>query len=131
MKQDKNMEYIVSLILQIGVLLSALIIILGIIVFFNQHGQYAYPLSSPSYHLYSSSRFYYPHNFKDLYRSVANGRGTGIIVLGVLLLILTPIIRVAASVVLFLRSKDRPMALITFIVLTILGASFYLGAIGH
>jgi uncharacterized membrane protein len=49
---------------------------------------------------------------------------------GLLLLILTPILRVAVSVLMFLLERDRPFVLITAAVLAALVLSFLLGKTG-
>jgi uncharacterized membrane protein len=48
------------------------------------------------------------------------------VVLGVLLLILTPILRVAVGVLSFMYEKDAPMTVVTLYVLAVLIASFFL-----
>jgi uncharacterized membrane protein len=52
--------------------------------------------------------------------SIMNGRGRGVIQLGLLLLIATPIARVAFSVVGFALERDRMYVVFTLIVLAIL-----------
>ena len=49
--------------------------------------------------------------------------------LGVLILILTPILRVAVGVLSFLYEKDPPMALVTLYVLVVLVGSFFLAGV--
>ena len=52
------------------------------------------------------------------------GRGQGLIQLGALLLIATPIARVAFSVYVFARQRDRLYIVVTLIVLILLLGSF-------
>jgi uncharacterized membrane protein len=126
MKQNINSEdrfyQIISWVLKLGVIASTLLIILGIKLFFN-HTQ------TGSYHNYSVPSFVFPHTFKSLSASVTKSSGLGYIVLGLLMLILTPILRVAASIILFAIKKDRPMTIVTTMVLIILLASFLLGTL--
>jgi uncharacterized membrane protein len=56
-------------------------------------------------------------------RAALDLRGRGLIQLGVLLLIATPVARVAVSLVAFLRQRDRTYALVTAFVLLVLLAS--------
>jgi uncharacterized membrane protein len=52
--------------------------------------------------------------------AVAQGNGIGVLQLGLLILIATPITRVAASVILFLRDRDALYVGVTLLVLTML-----------
>jgi uncharacterized membrane protein len=49
---------------------------------------------------------------------------------GLLLLIATPVLRVAVSVLAFVYQRDRTFVIITSVVLTLLLASFVLGKAG-
>jgi uncharacterized membrane protein len=62
-----------------------------------------------------------------LLADLAAGGGTGLIVLGLFVLIATPVLRVAASAGLFARQGDRLYAVITTVVLALLLGSFLLG----
>lgn len=55
------------------------------------------------------------------------GRGQGLIQLGVLLLIATPVARVAFSVYVFLRQRDRLYVIVTLAVLALLLFSLFSG----
>ncbi len=59
---------------------------------------------------------------------LANAPGPTLVLLGVLLLLLTPIARVAVSLGLFARARDRPFVAITAFVLAVLALSFAIGA---
>lgn len=52
------------------------------------------------------------------------------IIIGLFVLIATPVVRVGVSVVLFLHQRDRKFVLITLLVLVLLLASFLLGRAG-
>ncbi len=56
--------------------------------------------------------------------------GQSVVALGLLILILTPILRVAISIVLFALERDHAFVVITTAVLSILIASFFLGKAG-
>lgn len=120
-KTTKQIEVIVSTVLQIGVSVSAIFIFLGIILFFKKSR------INNNYRYYISRSFHFPHSFIGLFSSIKGGHPVSYIVLGVLLLILTPVLRVATSIFLFLYKKDIPMSLVTLFVLIILFFSFYLG----
>ena len=120
-KQHKTNELVVSLVLQIGVAISSAIILLGVILFFVHSHQIG------SYHQFTSPNYSFPHSISELKTSIKNGDGAGFIELGVLLLIFTPILRVATSILLFKRQKDVPMTTVTLFVLLVLIGSFILG----
>lgn len=56
-------------------------------------------------------------NWSQIFVEIGKGRGFAFIELGVLLLILTPILRVASSTVMFALERDWTYALITLVVL--------------
>lgn len=60
---------------------------------------------------------------------MAELRGPAIVVLGLLILMATPVARVAVSIVLFLEERDETYAAITAIVLRLLILSFVLGTV--
>ena len=120
-KTVSSMELIVSSVLQAGVIISSVIILAGLFLFFLHDKQ------SGSYHQFTRAGYLFPHNLANLIAAVKSGSGVGLIDLGVLILILTPVLRVATSILLFLRRKDPPMTVVTLFVLLILIGSFILG----
>ncbi len=122
----RRTEVAISLVLRIGVIVSVLIITVGLVVMFAHHSAYLPITGGTSYHNLTSPTTPFPHSFTALGHSIAAGEGQGIIVLGVMILVLTPVIRVAVGVLAFLNEKDVPMALVTFIVLVVLVGSFFL-----
>ena len=115
-----QIELIISFVLQAGVIISSLAIVIGLILFFTTQ-------SAISYKYYISNKFIFAHTIPSVINSIKTGNAVGFIVLGVLLLILTPILRVATSIMLFIYKKDAPMGIVTLCVLLILIGSFYLG----
>lgn len=120
-KPDESFEVLISTVLKIGVALSSFLILFGLVLFLIQHG------SGSSYKSYTSKSFSYPHNLKALSSSLASFKAIGIITLGSLLLILTPMFRVASSIIVFIKTKELPMILVTVVVLVVLIGSFILG----
>jgi len=111
---DQRLEVIISVLLRTGVLISAAVVFLGGICFLSKHGN-----EQPEYHVF--------HATADTYRSVwgvihAVGPSDcqAIIQVGLLLLILTPIARVAFSLVGFALERDRIYVELTSVVLVIL-----------
>jgi uncharacterized membrane protein len=125
----RKVEVVISLVLRIGVVVSVLVIAAGLGLMFAHHGAYLPVRGHFSYRRLTSRSTPFPHSFSSLGRSIARGQGRGIIVLGVLILILTPVLRVAVGVLSFLYEKDLPMALVTLYVLVVLVGSFFLAGV--
>ncbi len=122
-------EITISRILKTGVIISSLLVLTGITIFIAHHNSLISPQGGPAYKQYVTSGFRFPHSLSSISSALKNGSGLGIIMLGVLLLIITPIIRVAASILLFMRQRNTPMALVTLFVFCVLVLSFVIGAI--
>ncbi len=122
----RKVEIAISLVLRIGVSLSVLVIAVGLAIMFSHHSDYTSFTGSFSFKQLTSSTSQFPHSFSGLAHSVASGQGRGIVVIGVMILIATPILRVAVGVISFLYEHDVPMALVTLYVLIVLIGSFFL-----
>jgi|SRR5579871_357931 uncharacterized membrane protein len=97
---DQKIEIIVANLLRIGVTSAAAIVLLGGIVFLARHG------AAPArYGLFAGEPSNLTH-WKGILRAAFGLRGRGIIQLGLLLLIATPVARVAFSVVAFALERD-------------------------
>ena len=95
-------------ILRVGVVSSVAVMLLGVVVRFSQ--------KVPSVARMQSARF--DDHLSVLAQGVAAGQGRSIIEVGILLLVLTPILRVATSMVLFLaEERDLFYTLVTLAVL--------------
>jgi uncharacterized membrane protein len=125
----RKVELAISLVLRIGVVVSVAVIAVGLGLMFAHHGAYV-PISGHlSYRELTSNSTSFPHSFASLRSSIALGQGRGIVVLGVLILILTPVLRVAVGVLSFIYEKDPPMAIVTLYVLFVLVGSFFLAGV--
>lgn len=69
----------------------------------------------------------FPHSLQEVWAGLLGLHPQAFIALGLLLLIATPVLRVAASVVAFAIERDRLYVVITLVVLAILITSFLLG----
>lgn len=130
--QDPRMrraELIISAVLRVGVLTSMIVILAGALLTFVRHREY---VTSPAeLRRLTEPGAAVPQTLHDVGKGVAQLRGQSIVVAGLLLLILTPVIRVAASIVAFAFQRDRTYVMITSFVLVLLLLSFALGrAIG-
>lgn len=69
-------------------------------------------------------------SYAGVVTAIRNGQAYGVIVLGLLLLLLTPVLRVAVSIAAFLIERDRLYAVITTVVLLLLLTGILLGKAG-
>ena len=111
---DQRLEMVIGVLLQVGVLLAAAVVVLGGILFLARHGS-----SIPSYHVFQGE----PTDLRTvsgIFRYALAFEGRGIIQLGLLLLIATPVARVVFSIAGFALERDHMYVVITIIVLAIL-----------
>lgn len=114
----RQAEVVVSHVLRWGVILSAAIIALGVVLFYVQY------LGG---HASTAAVRAFPHTLGAEIAALRAGQAVGVIVLGLLLLLLTPVLRVAVSIVVFAIEHDWLYTVITLIVLIILFISFFSG----
>ena len=122
--KDKDMQAIIGWILRIGVSASMIIVFIGGVFFVYRHGH-----SIPDYRDFKGVP-YFIHNTGGILEGVRNLKGQAIIQLGIILLIATPVIRVAFSAVGFIIEKDYLYTAISIIVLLIIFASMLSGYAG-
>ena len=111
---DQRIEIIISALLRTGVLLAATVVLLGGICFLTKHGS-----EQPEYRVFHSA----PAAYRDIaavIHHIGPGDCRAVIQAGLLLLILTPIARVAFSLAGFALERDGTYVVLTFIVLAIL-----------
>ena len=125
----RKVELVISMVLRVGVIVSALIILVGLGLMFAHHSSYLSIRGGVSYKTLTSSGTQFPHSFAAVISSLSHWGGRGVVVLGVMVLILTPVLRVAVGVLSFLYERDIPMATVTFYVLLVLIASFFLAGL--
>ncbi|MST32379.1 DUF1634 domain-containing protein [Acidimicrobiaceae bacterium USS-CC1] len=125
----RKVEVAISLVLRIGVVLSVAVIAVGLGLMFAHHPDYVAITGRFGYRHLTSRGAPFPHSFAALGRAIGAGEGRGIIVLGVLILILTPVLRVAVGVLAFIYEKDPPMTIVTLYVLIVLVGSFFLAGV--
>jgi uncharacterized membrane protein len=111
---DQRTEEIISLLLRVGVTLSAAIVLLGGLYYLARHGA-----EMPNYRIFHGEP-YELRTVNGILQYVGSLHARGVIQLGLLLLILTPIARVIFSVWAFLVERDRLYVVITLVVLAIL-----------
>jgi uncharacterized membrane protein len=114
---DDAIERLLAYLLQAGVLLATLLVLAGGIVYLLRHGG-----STPHYSQFVGE----PEELSSvggIIRSALTGEGRGLIQLGLLVLVATPVLRVAGSLVAFALLRDRTYVVLTSIVLVLLAAS--------
>lgn len=112
-----DVEIIISKSLRIGVMLSAVTILVGLLMFLSS-GNSGYPGNS------------YPTTLTEIVKGLLLLKPYGIIMTGLLILISTPVFRVGVSVIVFFKEKDYLYVKITAVVFAILLFSFMLGKVG-
>jgi uncharacterized membrane protein len=116
---DQRVEAIIGGLLRAGVLLSAFVVLCGAAVYLVRHGE-----SPADYSVFHGE----PNALKSvagILRYTFAFRGRGMIQLGLLLLIATPVARVAFSVFAFAGERDWMYASFSFLVLAILLYSLF------
>ena len=126
-KEPHWVDLAISRLLRTGVLLSIAVIATGMIITFVHHPSYF--SSRPALGSLTSTEVHYPRTLVAVLQGTIAGRGQAIISLGVLLLIATPVARVALSIIVFAIERDRLYVGITAVVLTLLLISFALGSV--
>jgi uncharacterized membrane protein len=111
---DHRMEVILGILLRSGVMLAAAVVFSGACVYLMRHAH-----EPADYRVFRGEPADY-RTISGVLQSVRNGRGRGLIQLGLLILIATPIARVAFSIVGFAMERDRMYVAFTLIVLAIL-----------
>jgi uncharacterized membrane protein len=111
---DRQLDIVIATILRTGVLISALIVLAGGVLYLHEYG-----LTQPDYKSFHGE----PADLRSLagiWGDIRALRPAGIIQMGLLVLIATPICRVAFAFVAFAWQRDRVYMVITLIVLGVL-----------
>ncbi len=111
---DHRIEVILGNLLRSGVMIAAAVVLWGACIYLFRHAH-----EPADYRVFRGE----PSEFRSIpgvIRSIIDERGRGWIQLGLLLLIATPIARVAFSIVGFALERDRMYVAFTLIVLAIL-----------
>ena len=111
---DQNVEELIGALLRVGVTLAAAVVLFGGTIYLVRHG-----LAAPQFHVFKGE----PTDLRTISGIVKDAltyQGRGLIQFGLLLLIATPIARVAFSVAAFALQGDRLYVVVTLIVLAVL-----------
>lgn len=116
-KEIEDIERIIGKIMQIGVMIAAAVLVTGLAALLIT-GQSGYPAGV------------HPHSPSTILRGVVQLRPYAIMMLGIFLLILTPVLRVVVSIYAFIKERDRLYTWITTAVLIILIIAMGIGYFG-
>ncbi len=111
---DQRVDEIIGNLLRVGVILAAAVVLLGGALYLAQHRS-----TLPDYRVFRGE----PASLRGVAGIVKDAReldGRGLIQLGLLVLLATPIARVAFSVLAFALERDRTYVVVTLIVLAVL-----------
>jgi uncharacterized membrane protein len=114
---DDAIERLLARLLQGGVALATLLVLAGGLVFLIHSGG-----ATPRYSRFAGE----PAELSSvtgIIRSAFRGDGRGLIQLGLLALVATPVARVAGSLIAFVLLRDRTYVVLTSIVLLLLASS--------
>jgi uncharacterized membrane protein len=124
---DERVEATLGNLLRVGVLLAAVVVAAGGVVFLARHGRERADETHDIFHHVFTGE---PTELKSpagVVELAWQGRGRGIIQLGLLLLLATPVARVLFSAVAFARQRDYLYVGLTLLVLALLLFSLFQG----
>ncbi|MBC1220538.1 DUF1634 domain-containing protein [Nostoc sp. UCD121] len=110
-KFEQRFEQFIGNLLRVGVILATVLVLTGGVLYLIRHGT-----EVPNYQFFRGepAECRTPAGVKT---SILSGRNRGIIQLGLLVLIATPVMRVVFSLLAFVRLKDYTYVIVTLIVL--------------
>ncbi len=111
---DRQVDEVIGLLLRYGVIFSATVVGAGGIWYLIQFG-----MTAPAYHILRAEPEYLRH-LRGIVSGIPGFHCRRMIQLGLVMLIATPVARVAFSVVAFFLQRDRAYVVITLIVLAVL-----------
>lgn len=125
-QEEAGPELLISHLLRTGVVLSLTLVTFGMSLTFFHHPDY-FSSAQALQRLTAPERG--PHDLSDVLAGVRNVRGQAFVMVGLLVLMATPVLRVALSLLVFSRQRDRAFVAVTSGVLVLLLLSFLLGGV--
>jgi uncharacterized membrane protein len=123
-RADQKMDEIMGVLLRTGVMLAATIVFVGGVVFLVRH-----PQPVKDYRVFAGEPAEL-RTISGIFREALAFHGRGLIQLGLLVLIATPVARVAFSFFAFLYERDWTYVFVTLLVLGLLVYSLFGGHAG-
>ena len=112
LSSDRQLQLAIGNLLKYGVILATATVFIGAVLYLIRHGA-----EPADYHIFRGE----PHQFcspAGVVKAVLSGSRRGIIQLGLLMLIATPVLRVIFSLLTFLRQRDFTYVIVTSVVLS-------------
>jgi uncharacterized membrane protein len=128
-EKARQVELVISNLLRVGVVVSLCVVLFGTVVSFVHNPDYV--LRPEVLDRVSGKTAQFPHTVGDVLRGLIEFRGKAIVMFGLLILIGTPVLRVAVSIVGFVYERDAKYVVFTAIVLALLILSFFIGNVEH
>ncbi len=123
----RQVELLISTLLRTGVVISLTLVVIGALLGALRHPDLM--ASSDALHRLTTPGADFPHTWRAVGAGLLHLQGQAIIATGLLLLIATPVMRVAVSVFAFRAEGDKLYTRITLAVLFFLLLSFVLGRV--
>ncbi|AFZ69814.1 putative membrane protein [Caldisphaera lagunensis DSM 15908] len=114
MREMVEFEDVIGWALRIGVIISAILIIFGFALLIIHNGAYPYTLNqliNPKSNINTKTI-----GFNSIISGIMSFNGLDLIMLGLVVLIATPVLRVFIGIIQFAREKDYLYTIITIIV---------------
>ena len=111
---DQRVEETIGNLLRVGLVIATAVVLVGAVIYLHNWGD-----QPPNYHMFRGE----PPDLRGIagiLDAAGDWRGRGLIQLGLLLLLATPVARVAFSIVAFALQRDALYVAITCIVLAVL-----------
>lgn len=116
---DERMDQIISALLRTGVLLASAVVLIGGVLYLIHHRG-----MRPEYHTFRGEPQDY-RTFRGIFDGLFSIEGRNWIQFGLVLLVATPVARVAFSVFAFFEERDWLYVFLTLTVLSVLVFSFF------
>jgi len=124
-RKVRQTELAISMLLRIGVAISILVIIAGTVISFVHHPEYF--TSTEAFDTVTGTSASFPTSPRAIFDGLLDLQGRAIVMIGLYLLILTPVMRVGVSIIAFAHERDRAFVVITAFVFLLLVGSLVLG----
>ncbi len=116
---DRKLEVVIGYTLRIGVITAAVIVLIGGVLYLIENRS-----TAADYHTFHAASKH-SGSLSGIVRNVQAFDSRGIIQLGLLVLIATPIVRVLFSIIAFAMERDAVYVIVTLIVLAVLLYSLF------
>ncbi|MDR0794250.1 MAG: DUF1634 domain-containing protein [Chitinophagaceae bacterium] len=126
MINDKNIQTFIGQLLRWCVIISLGVAFVGGIIYLSRHGQ---DTLGDKYKHFTEQNNSTVSILHQTYQNILAGKGRDLILLGILLLIAAPVLRVLCSLLGFVLEKDKLYIIITLIVLGVIATSI-VGGLG-